>query len=493
MSEKKASYRHILKATSLFGGVQAIQLLANLVRGKFIALLLGPAGMGISSLFLSSTTMISNITGLGLNFSAVRDISIAAETNDALKISRIIKVYRRWTWGAGLLGVLVTICFAPLLSELTFGNKDYTWAFILLSGTLLLNAFAKGNLTILQGIRKLRETAKSTVIGSIVGLFTTLPLYYFFGVKGIIPAIILASLTAYFASAFYTNKIKQQPVQISLRETINAGQDMVKLGIIMMISVFLGALVTYLVNTFIRYKGGVPDVGLYQAGLSVTNQFIGLIFVAMGSDFFPRLSAISSDNKKVKEMVNEQAEIIILIAAPLLIALIVTAPLIIRILLSPEFYPIVEFIRWLAIGMLFKAATYSVGYIAFAKGDKKVFFWFDGFSGNMFTLISNIIAYNFWGLYGLGVSFFLSFLIFFIAVQILTNKLYDFRYSHTFYKIFIFFLSLCLLTFTLTIITSPIWVYIGGFLLFVISSIFSFLELDKRIGFKALFNSRFNK
>lgn len=490
MIQKKESYKSIIKATSLFGGVQFIQLLVNLIRAKFIALLLGPTGMGISNLYLSSTTMLSNIVGLGLNFSAIRDISIAAETKDERKLSHIISIFKNWTWATGLLGVIVTIIFAPILSKITFGNKEYTWAFIWLSITLLLNALTKSNIAILQGLRKLRETAKSSVIGSLVGLFTSIPLYYFFDTKGIIPAIILASITIYIVSAIYTKKIKLVKKQASATESLTTGFEMVKLGAVMMISVFLGTLVTFIINAFIRYKGGFADVGLYQAGLSITNQFIGLVFASMGSDFFPRLSAISDDNTKVREMVNQQAEIVLLIAAPLLVALLVSAPLIIRILLSTEFYPIIDFVRWLALGMLFKAATYSIGYIAFAKGDKKVFFLFDGLCGNISTLILNVVAYNFWGLNGLGMSFLLNFLIFFIATYLLTKSRYDFSFSKSFYRVFIFFVVICVFTFIMTFIIHSIWMYVFGFLLFVISSIFSIIEIDKRIGLKTILIAR---
>ena len=118
---------------------------------------------------------------------------------------------------------------------------------------------------------------------------------------------------------------------MTYKETLHDGKEMTKLGVLMMISLFLGALVTYVLNAFIRYKGGISDVGLYQAGLSISDRFIGLVFVAMGTDFFPRLSGISKDNEKVREMVNQQAEIVVLIAAPLLIALLILAPLILRL------------------------------------------------------------------------------------------------------------------------------------------------------------------
>lgn len=493
MHEQKHSYRHILKATSLFGGVQIIQILAGLVRGKFIAILLGPTGMGISNLYLSSTAMISNITGLGLNFSAVRDISLAAETNDAVKISQTIKIFRRWIWISGLLGIVVTIGFAPVLSKWTFGNNEYTFAFIWLSCTLLLNALAKGNLAILQGMRKLRGIAKSTVIGSVVGVITSIPLYYFYGIKGIIPAIVFASVTSLIASAYFTNKIVLEPVKVSYNDTLKEGKEMIKLGILMMISLFLGAVVTYVVNAFIRYKGGISDVGLYQAGLSISDRFIGLVFVSMGRDYFPRLSGISADNNKVREMVNQQAEIVVLIAAPLLIALIIAAPLMLRLLLSPEFFSITEFLRWLAFGSLFKAASYSVGYITFAKGDKKIFFIVEGLLGNIMTLLFNIIAYNYWGLKGMGISFLASFVIYFIVILIITNKLYSFRFNSKFYRIFASLLTLSLLALILTFISSILWVYSLGGILFILSGIYSIREIDKRIALKALLISRLTK
>ncbi len=172
-------------------------------------------------------------------------------------------------------------------------------AFIWLSSVLLINALAKGNLTILQGMRQLRAIAKSTVIGSVIGVFTAFPLYYYFGVEGIIPAIIIAALTSLAVSTYYTKKIKLRSVNVTYKETLYDGKEMTKLGVLMMISLFLGALVTYVLNAFIRYKGGISDVGLYQAGLSISDRFIGLVFVAMGTDFFPRLSGISKDNERL--------------------------------------------------------------------------------------------------------------------------------------------------------------------------------------------------
>ena len=73
--ETSSSYSHILKYTSIFGGVQGLVILIGMVRNKLIALLLGPQGMGLMALFNSTVRLISDTTGLGLGVSAVRELS----------------------------------------------------------------------------------------------------------------------------------------------------------------------------------------------------------------------------------------------------------------------------------------------------------------------------------------------------------------------------------------------------------------------------------
>ena len=69
------SYLHILKYISLFGGVQVLNVLIGIVRNKFVAMLLGPQGVGLISLFNSTTKLISDSTNFGISMSAVRNIS----------------------------------------------------------------------------------------------------------------------------------------------------------------------------------------------------------------------------------------------------------------------------------------------------------------------------------------------------------------------------------------------------------------------------------
>src|SRR5665213_2272749 len=194
MPDQKSSYRQIMKATSIFGGVQVFQIISQIIRSKFIAVLLGPIGMGISGLLTTTTNFISILADFGLGTSAVKDIAAAHATGNETRIATVATVLRRLVWITGLLGTVITLVLSPWLSQLTFGNHNYTTAFIWISCTLLFTQLTSGQMVLLQGMRKIQYLAKANLYGSLLGLIITVPLYYKLGIDGIVPGIIISAL-----------------------------------------------------------------------------------------------------------------------------------------------------------------------------------------------------------------------------------------------------------------------------------------------------------
>ena len=87
-------YRSILKATSIFGGTQVLQILVGLLRSKLVAVLIGTTGMGLNSMYMSSLTMFITIFGLGMNMSVVKDLSKAYDRQDSTEYARISKTFK---------------------------------------------------------------------------------------------------------------------------------------------------------------------------------------------------------------------------------------------------------------------------------------------------------------------------------------------------------------------------------------------------------------
>jgi len=492
MSESKAAYRQIVKANTLFGGVQVFNIVISLIRSKLIALLLGPSGMGIAGLFNSSINLISSLTNAGLDVSAVKSISLANQSKNQNEIEAQVSILKRLLWITGIFGTLITMLFSSWLSQITFGNSNYTLAFVWISITVLLKQLTSGQLAILQGFRKLNYLAKANLYGSFLGLLLTTPLYYYYGLKAIVPAIVISTLIGLFFSLFFSSKIKIRKVNFTVSETVVEGRSMLKLGFSLSFIGLLSVLSAYVLQIFISHKGGIVEVGLFSAGFAILNSYVGMIFTAMSTDYFPRLAAISTDNAKVRISANQQALIAVLIMSPIIILFLTLAPFIIRILYSSKFLAIVDLISWGILGMIFKAASWPIGYILIAKGDSKLFIK-TSFGFNLFFLINNCIAYYYYGLEGLGITFTLNHCLHFFIIKIITFKKYNFYFDSEFNKLLIISTTVCTLTFVFRFIDLPFLKYSLMILMGLISTLFSLKELDKKINLKEAFANLIKK
>lgn len=478
---ENASYKSIFKANALFGGVQMYQILIRVIRSKFIAVLLGPAGVGILGLYTSATRLISEISAMGLSNSAIRDVSEAFGTGDMHRVSRTIKIVSRFIWLTGLLGTLAVILLAPVLSQTSFGNHDYTIPFMVLSVTLLMDQLCAGQKVLLQGTHRLKDLAKASAIGSTVGLVVSIPLYYLLGVNGIVPTLILYSLMSLCLSWYYSRRIKVEKVDISYQETFKEGTGMLKLGLALCLSGILASASTYILRSYISHVGGTADVGLYVAGAAIVNTYVGMVFTAISTDYYPRLTAVNKDNEKCRIMVNKQGEIATLIMAPLLLSCIVFMPIVVRILYSDEFSGANDYIIWAVCGMLFKLASWVVGFLFVAKAESKLFI-INEFAVSTYGLILSILGYMTLGLKGLGMAFLVEFIIYAVITYVIAHKRYHFYFSPSFIGIFVVQMILlfgCLIMVLMT--KSTWWMYVIGSAFVAASAIYSYRGLHVRI------------
>ena len=487
-----SSYRSIFKATSLFGGVQVYQILIGIIKSKFIAVLLGPLGMGIQGLYQSTLDVVKSLTAFGLEQSAVRDISEANGSRDANRIGRTVATVRRLVWVTGIIGLVVVLILSPLLSKWTFGNDDYTWGFILLSSTMLLNQICSGQKVLLQGMRRLKDLAKASAIGSTVGLLVSIPLYYWIGVKGIVPTMVLISITALLLSWFYSRKVPVEKVEIKTKEAFINGKSMINMGIAMSISGILVALSAYLLRWFIRQKGGVDEVGLFSAGVLITQTYVGMVFSAMSTDYYPRLAAVNKDNGRCKEVINQQGEIALLIITPIILSCIIFMPFIIRLIYSEAFLPANKYIMFAVSGMVFKAASFVVSYVFLAKAESKLFI-INEITSCVYCVSLNIIGYSLYGLTGLGISFIIGYIIYLVQVFILSKIRYGFSFSTSFLRIFGIQTTMVTLSLMTVLLWKSLWVYLPLGSLFLICSFYSLKELNHRIELKSIILGKLKK
>jgi O-antigen/teichoic acid export membrane protein len=479
-SENITGFRSVFKATSIFGGVQVFNIIVSLIRGKVLAILIGTSGMGLNGLLVSSLNLIERVSGLGLSESAVRDISAANNSNDKQRIQYVYTVFKHWIWLSAIIGLILTISLSPILSRLAFGDGNHAITFIILSVTFIFGALTSGIYTLLRGMRRIKDLARANISGSTAGLLVSIPIFYFFGIDGVVPAIIAASVTTYLVSIYFRSKVDIKSIKIPFRETFREGKQMAALGIILSVSALLSTGVKFLLNAYISNIGSLENLGIYNAGQSIMEGYIGMVFTSMGTDYYPRLSAVINNPKEWNPVVNQQAEIVVLILGPIIAFILLTVPFLIKILLSSEFLPAIGFIVWASLSVLLKGIVWVSGFVFISKGDKKIYLYTQ-IAAIIWFLPLSILFFSLSGTNGLGISMSISYFLSAFMMLYLLKRQYNFSLSKATYSLtcmFIFLLGVSILS--IKILDFPRAYYFCG-LVFVVSLIISLKGLNSRL------------
>lgn len=489
MTEDKNSYRNITKSIGIFGGTKIFQILVGLVKNKIIALLLGPVGMGIQGMLTSTTQLVSAFTGLGLHTSAVRDVAQSSTSGDQNRVTTTLTILRKLVLGTGLLGTILTFIFAETLSEWSFGNTDFTTAFRIISITLFFDQIVIGQRVLLQGTFHYKYMAVSSLWGSVVGLILCVPLYFFGGVKAIVPVIIITSIANLVIVCLYARKVSYQKKHLSLAEIWSGGKVMISLGLAIALVAVLGNGTTYIVRAYLTNFGSLEVVGLYTAGSAFVTQYINVVFEAMGSDYTPRLAAVANDEKLFVEVMNRQAVMLITIVSPLIILFVLFAEPLVLLLFSSQFIEITGMIEWMMGGMLFRAISWALSFSFTAKGDSKMFFLNELIS-SCYSLPLTIIGYKFLGFTGIGMGFCLTYMLYTIQEYIITHRLFKFHFSTEVKRRCFPMILLCFTSVIVLILIKNITAkYFFGLVLLVLISVISYKWLDEMINLKESFRA----
>lgn len=491
MSEN-SNFKEGLKGTSLFGGVQVFKILISIVRSKLVAVLLGPSGMGILGLLNSTIDLIYNISNVGLTTSAIRDLSEANAQNDSERLKRVIAVFRKLVWITGIIGTLICLMLSPVWSKLTFGNHDYTVTFILIAITILFRQLSDGQNALLQGTHRYKFLAISNLWGGLLGLLFTIPMYYFWGVAGIAPGIVATYFINLCLSWYYSNKIKIERLSISIKNAIIEGKGIIRLGFFLALNGLFGTAVAYLIRAYVGYKGGVADVGLYTAGFAIVETYVGMIFTAMGTEYYPRISGLAKNEKTFNDAINQQIEISLYLMAPLICLFVVFGRLGIVILYSNEFLPIEMMLYLAMIGILFKAPSWCFSYAILAKGDSKVFFFSEIVTvANVAWL--NMLFYNLFGITGLGISFIIVYILYLIQESLICKIKYNYRLHKNIVKTFVFYLSMIVSSVIISTCLTGAAKYVLESVIALVVMYVSFNQIRQKINIIGIFKSRFKR
>lgn len=425
---RKPSYRDILSSSALIGGSSAINVCIGVVRTKAMALLLGPAGYGVMGAYMQIAEVARSVAQMGLNGSGVRQIANAVSTGDMQRIGRTVKVLRWVSLLCGLVGAVLLAALAAPIAALTFGKDDHASDVALLACALFFTVVAGGQGALLQGMRRIADLAKIAVLGGLLGTAVGIPLVYVLGEKGLVPTLVVMAGISLLTSWWYSRQVDVEVPPLGLASLTSESVALLKLGVAFMASGLLMNGSAYAVRAIVLREAGLDAAGIYFAAWTLGGLYIGFVLQALGTDFYPRLVGAIQDHEECNRLVNEQAQVSLLLAVPGVLATLTLAPLAIALFYSAQFSGSISILRWICLGMAVRVLTWPIGYIVVAKNVQVLFLAIEV----AWTMVNVGLTWWFvkaYGADGAGMAFFGANVLHALAVYPIVRRLSGFRWS----------------------------------------------------------------
>ncbi len=410
----------VLKTLGIFGGVQVAGIICSVVRTKLAALWIGPAGVGLMAVYNSTVDLLSQTSQLSLPQSAVRDL--AQTRHDPSAGPRVVASVRRLIRGLGVIAFALVLLLSPLVSAWAFGNTAHTLAFCLLAAIMVFNGFTNSETTIMRGYDRLKPLARTAIFTSVATVLTAVPLFYFFRLKAVVPVLMFSyGYNCLFALTFRPRDI--EAAKVGFVEAWRRNRPMLSLGFYMTVSSFVSLLASNIFVIFLNRWHTDVAVGIYQAGYTLVNTYVGLIFMALSTEFYPRLSA-ARERSRMEVIVSHEVKIAMWVLMPVVVLFICCGKLCLTILYSSEFYAAVPFIVIAGAGVLFRAASTCIAYTILARGSGRTYIVTETASAVAYLALY-IPLYTYFGYLGLGIGYLLWYMFYFGVVY----YIYRYRYG----------------------------------------------------------------
>lgn len=382
-----------------------MNVLASLVKMKVAALVLGPAGVGLVGLYMNLVSTAASVSSLGLGITGVRHI-VNASTDGELAVGRARRVLQ---WGSLILAVAGAGVFwlcrgwvaRVLLSDEARSN-DVAWLCIGVGISVMVSA----QTALLTGLRRVGDLARINIAAGVSGAILAVLVLNVWPAFGVLYLALATPALAFLVGRVYMARLGRCGVpRPRLPEVAKQFGAVIRPGIPFMFAGVITLLGQLVVRTLVQRELGLDALGQFQAAWSISVVYLGFVLGAMGTDYLPRLSALANDRHASVKLINEQTEVALLLAAPVVIATLAFSPWLIHLLYSQDFSPSVEVLRWQLLGDILKTITWPLGFMCHAWGAGKTFLAFEAF-GAIVLALGVFFGIPYFGIAAAGVALF---------------------------------------------------------------------------------------
>jgi O-antigen/teichoic acid export membrane protein len=317
------------------------------------------------------------------------------------------------------------------LAFLVLGDAERATEVGILGVALVLTLLAASQTALLQGMRRIGDLARVSVIGGLAGTAAGLAAVWLMGEDGVVWFLVAMPVVSVLTALVYTRRLpRAEPVNLGAAEASKQWRAMVGLGVVFMAGGLLTSATLLLVRAMITQDLGMDAAGQFHAAWIITIQYVGFLLGAMAADYYPRLTETIRDRVASIALVNDQAQIGLALGGPILLAMIGLAPWVLQVLYTAEFGDAAALLQWQSLGNVLKLAAWPIAFILVASARSGLYFGVE-LSWNAMYLLLVWTGLSVFGLEVAGIAFALAYGGYFAILWVVVRRVHEFEWQKT--------------------------------------------------------------
>lgn len=342
-----------------------INVLAKLIKGKIIAVIIGPAGIAYVGQLNDFISLFSTVGSGGITQGLTKYV---AEYKDSK--NEYLKYFGNGmliTMIFSIIASAVLIIYSSSFANAIFQTPEYTSIVLIFSVTIFAVSFNRYLLAITNGFKEYRKFISIDIVRNLFLLVFSIALVLLYKVYGILLSIVLSESIVLIITIIMLRKTSW----FNIRNFVPAFDKLItrkllSFSLVTVATFFVGPVSLLLIRTNIIEKIGIDAAGYWDGATRISGYVLLIITQALTVYLVPRFSELTDKKIIRKEIINVYKIIIPLLLIGYSIIYFLK-DFIISLLLSDSFIPMGDLLFFQFLGDFIKILSTVISMLLIAK------------------------------------------------------------------------------------------------------------------------------
>lgn len=390
-------------------------MVAGIASSKIAAELLGPDGVGLMGIVLSTVGVVQIIAGGGVGQAIVRFCGADESAGLAPPHREWVSTARTVVAVASVVSIAASAALVPVLSDGLFGDGSPRWWLPAVVATGCLYAGFQLQLRTLVAHHHVRAVARASVLVAFISPAVNAVLFATLDLDGVVPGALVANVLVMAV----VSMVVRWELRLADGEPRSVGprrfRRLTAEGLPLVPAQLLGSVTVLALLLLIQDELSREDVGYYRAATAIALGYMVLVNTSISQDFFPRVARTVHDPAEFSRVCDEQITLVVRLATPVVVAVNMALPVLVPILYTREFSPTISVLEWQITGDLLKLVGSILATALLAKSGSWIRVGTEAV-GAAALVACSLIGLELIGFRGLGVGYLVAYVIYLVGV-----------------------------------------------------------------------------